>query len=1104
MLTKKVQGWLGSPGAPAPQIHLAAFGKHPGWDDHIEDLGLDTEVLIKARRVLYSEGVGGNIESGAWEKLEDGQRLAGFGHIVIWRRGWDLVIARLWSSSDGKGRTKYPMVLCVHSAAVPLAWAVQEVLPRLEKAQQRCDQTPRAADVREIVQATRLKLRTALAASMNQIGSWSGDDVVSDRELARLAESPQLQAFRSPPGAPPPPPRAGLLRILYQVEREFGAFAAGAGRERKSALASARAQQIRVPSCGVAAGEAGRLWTGVLLETLADGVDIMTLQALDQRWLDVIVGEPTSANLFCMQASDRAIPLTSDIPYTLDPDFIERAQAMIDAWSGKLPKPKTAPSAPAPVQAPVQTPAPLTPSPDPTVAIGAPQRAMPVWVLLLVVLVLVVAAVITFLALRGGAAGPAPIQVTPPVSVSRPGPVPGVPAAAETGDAPGPATAETPTVPEVNEPVAAAPPVAVTEEETEATAAPVTGPKISPPAEGADVRPGARPEPVPAPPTTVGPVHPPVTAAILARAIESGVDLDEPVRPGGPALEAAVAPLEASGALSAAVRMRVQRLREIKSTADREVLQAALLGAEASSAFEGFAAWRRLTELGWPDDDASFRAFPEVRARVLTLAEGVADGVRRPALRAELIGSAHRAVLVGLEVCSAASDADWAQRLEVAEGAGVLRAEFGPVARYNTVLMLLRVEIARSGEVQGDEAATRARVNAFLTQVEDLDAGLRSRIVEFTAALRGALALPTAATPGYGDVGPGRVGWTFIPGPDPDRLLYEAAAQPGAPGRAGQPDQIEFARVPGGASFLSRTEVPVGVALRAIGRRQAWPEVRKYRLLRMFDPAVNDPRPGPRSWDWSARTPGEAEVAAQWLWPGPAEAAAKIVSEAPAEDVPGQHLSVDAMVHIASLLGCRLPTVEEWSRAMESERPWTGPANLRDAAWRRQWEAVQAAKGRADCPPWPDRGAFKPRDLFIPIDERARPAAADDDDEVWFTPVGVGPGITFQNLVGNVAEVVLIDAGVLEGLEPGRPDLIDGLLGDRSAVRIIGASAMSASELGVDRPWPVDRTPSREGWADVGFRLAFTPPPGAAEGVGAGVSRRVAEVVARARYLGRE
>src|SRR5205085_2200920 len=61
-----------SPAAkPAPALHLAAFGKHPGWNDHLDDLGLDTAPLVNAKRLLYIQGISQNIDSGAWDKLED-------------------------------------------------------------------------------------------------------------------------------------------------------------------------------------------------------------------------------------------------------------------------------------------------------------------------------------------------------------------------------------------------------------------------------------------------------------------------------------------------------------------------------------------------------------------------------------------------------------------------------------------------------------------------------------------------------------------------------------------------------------------------------------------------------------------------------------------------------------------------------------------------------------------------------------------------------------------------------------------------------------------------------------------------------------------------
>jgi hypothetical protein len=72
---------------PKPQIWLGAFGKHPGWDDHIDDIGLETESLLLAKQILYVDGIGGQVNSGEWERLDGARRLAEFKHIFLWKRG---------------------------------------------------------------------------------------------------------------------------------------------------------------------------------------------------------------------------------------------------------------------------------------------------------------------------------------------------------------------------------------------------------------------------------------------------------------------------------------------------------------------------------------------------------------------------------------------------------------------------------------------------------------------------------------------------------------------------------------------------------------------------------------------------------------------------------------------------------------------------------------------------------------------------------------------------------------------------------------------------------------------------------------------------------
>jgi hypothetical protein len=52
--------------------------------------------------------------------------------------------------------------------------------------------------------------------------------------------------------------------------------------------------------------------------------------------MDIIVGEPTTSELYCLKASLEAIPLTSSIPYELDKEFIDWAQKTInDSRNGK-------------------------------------------------------------------------------------------------------------------------------------------------------------------------------------------------------------------------------------------------------------------------------------------------------------------------------------------------------------------------------------------------------------------------------------------------------------------------------------------------------------------------------------------------------------------------------------------------------------------------------------------------------------------------------------------------------------------------------------------------------------------------------------------------
>ena len=349
----------GANGRTQPQVFLGAFGKHPGWDDHIDDIGLETEQLVAAKRMLYVQGIGGNIDAGTWESMDAAQRLDGFRHLFVWRLDGDVVIGRLWSSSDAKGRTRYPMVVCAQWSGLPLGWVIEKTLPLLDEIERRCTQTASASDVRFMVDDARLGLRRVLPEEPFSDSPMPG----FKRSLGMIAGRPEMGQDQE-----------GLLRILYQVEDEMAAWHEGAPAKAREG----QARQIRVAGCSESPAAALRLWHDFMLGRLDPAAPVLLVLPIGQPWLDIIVGEPSRQHLYCIRASEKAIPLTSDVPYTLDSRFVSRMREFIAEMGGSARRPAGAPAqqtaaqqtaaqpvdaAASPAQPQVEAPATQTPPP---------------------------------------------------------------------------------------------------------------------------------------------------------------------------------------------------------------------------------------------------------------------------------------------------------------------------------------------------------------------------------------------------------------------------------------------------------------------------------------------------------------------------------------------------------------------------------------------------------------------------------------------------------------------------------------------------------------------------------------------------------------------
>lgn len=300
-------------------VALGAFGKHPGWDDHVEDLGLETESLNLAKTTLYVNGIGGQIDSGAWEKLDAAQQVPAFQHVFAWQRSGQILLGRLWSSSDGKGRKRYPMVVCLHFMGVALAWALKQGLPVLADLEQACLNTTSAEEVRSQLARKRAALREAIL---------SAD---AKGEYAPLTPD-ALHRILNPAGSN----RDGFLRVLYQLHGQFGGFAPGTF----SVRANPAVQQIRVPAAASGTEQAILFWTRFFLVFVDSSVPLLLTAPLEAEWVDVTAGEPESHEMFCLRANPKAVPLVSEVPYKLEPEFSAKAAAFLEAFQrGEMQRP---------------------------------------------------------------------------------------------------------------------------------------------------------------------------------------------------------------------------------------------------------------------------------------------------------------------------------------------------------------------------------------------------------------------------------------------------------------------------------------------------------------------------------------------------------------------------------------------------------------------------------------------------------------------------------------------------------------------------------------------------------------------------------------------
>lgn len=513
------------------------------------------------------------------------------------------------------------------------------------------------------------------------------------------------------------------------------------------------------------------------------------------------------------------------------------------------------------------------------------------------------------------------------------------------------------------------------------------------------------------------------------------------------------------------------------------------------------AAWRRLTALEFPPPKLVGHEFL-IRERLVTFYQLMPDEKRRQALLAEL-ETAGLATLARL--CSSSGD-----EAAIAQSIGAAlthkaRFKFGQRDRLTPA------------EMDRLKLDGRARFNCLLVQARDElkgptnlpDDAARQRVKELMALLP-AEGVPPAFTATLNDLAKENPAGPESPaaaGPlgAPVKIPWEKKVEADALTLNWSGHTLRFVRVDGGTTadgrrvapfFIASTETSVGLVrdvLKGAGKRLADAGLPR-----------TEPNNGPRGWDvdatvdlpkandyWLPYTRAVAaypEALAARSMPDQRDPARSLRPESfanPSPLHPMQWVPPESAMTIAAMLGCRLPTAAEWSAAAALQ---ASAANLRDATWEKQRQHVVALRhARKQSVPWPDAGMFVPIDApqDLPqgasgrawsareLADRKIPAPANGDDEtLFFRPVDAGEA--FGHLVGNVSEFVWDAPEKLEQLPDVSVVTLRKILeAQPSALGVVGGSAISPPSIGIDRQ-PVDPTRWHMGFADVGFRLAFT------------------------------
>lgn len=295
-----------------------AFGKHPCWDDHIEEIGIVNDSIALAKRILYVNGIGSIIDSGDWESATPEKIVTDFDHTYVWFRKNEFLIGQLWASSDGKGRSKYPMVIGCHLKQVPLNLAFKKIFPYLKILEARCKSCSKQTELLKAVEETQ--------SSICQVLSIKSKDIDKNQKAKQKRE---LRESLLPKNDEIEQTEEGWIRILYHLKSQLTNYTDKNFRPKHFNKQAIGAEVLRLPLINQSFENSVGPWLRFLQTQISTDTPLLFIAPRQMPWNDIIIGEPSKRELFNLKVSLESFPYPYQIPYSINDEFKNKAQGVM-------------------------------------------------------------------------------------------------------------------------------------------------------------------------------------------------------------------------------------------------------------------------------------------------------------------------------------------------------------------------------------------------------------------------------------------------------------------------------------------------------------------------------------------------------------------------------------------------------------------------------------------------------------------------------------------------------------------------------------------------------------------------------------------------------